>query len=128
MSTLLTVELPDELARRARAVAAATHKRFEDVVLEWIGRAVAEQAIEAMPDEEILALCDSELDPARQNELSEDLALLREGTLDENRRARLDELMSAYRQGLVLKARAWKEAVARGLRPPIGQETGGHGG
>jgi hypothetical protein len=26
--------------------------------------------------------------------------------------------MADYRRGLVLKARAWKEAVARGLRPP----------
>jgi hypothetical protein len=27
--------------------------------------------------------------------------------------------MTLYRRGLVLKARAWKEAVERGLRPPL---------
>ena len=34
------------------------------------------------------------------------------------RGARLDDLMADYRRGLVLKARAWKEAVTRGLRTP----------
>jgi hypothetical protein len=31
--------------------------------------------------------------------------------------------MAAYRQGLVLKARALKEAVARGLRPPLADDA-----
>ena len=37
--------------------------------------------------------------------------------------ARLDELMGVYRQGLVLKARAIKEAVTRGLRPPLADDA-----
>jgi hypothetical protein len=31
--------------------------------------------------------------------------------------------MDAYRRGLVVKARALKEAVARGLRPPLADDV-----
>jgi len=41
MGETVTLEVPDELARRARALAAATHRRFEDAVLDWLRRAVA---------------------------------------------------------------------------------------
>jgi hypothetical protein len=122
MSTLLMLELPDDLAARAKAVAAASHLRIEDAVVKWIGRAVADAPVAAMSDSDILALCNSQLDPASQDELSKDLALLREGMLDAPQRSRLDELMAAYRQGLLLKAQAMKEAVSRGLRPSLDTE------
>jgi len=38
-------------------------------------------------------------------------------------RDRLDQLMVLYRRGLKLKARAWKEAVARGLRTPLADDA-----
>jgi hypothetical protein len=50
--------------------------------------------------------------------LSDLLAEAREDTLNTARRARLDDLMAGYRRGLVLKSRAWREAVTRGLRIP----------
>jgi hypothetical protein len=31
--------------------------------------------------------------------------------------------VDAYRRGLVLKARAWKEAVARRLKPPLSDDA-----
>jgi predicted transcriptional regulator len=43
MSHSLTVELSDELARRARSAAAASNRRLEDAAVDWIGQAVAEQ-------------------------------------------------------------------------------------
>jgi predicted transcriptional regulator len=119
MSELVTVELPDELARRARALAFATNRRLEDAVFDWIKHAVVEPEIEALPDDALLTLCDAMLEADQQEELSELLASAREGELDASRRARLDHLMTLYRHGLVLKARAWKEAVGRGLRPPL---------
>ena len=118
----MTLELPDDLAARAKAFAAASHLRIEDAVVEWIGRAVAQTPVAAMSDSDILALCDSQLDSASQDELSQHLADLREGTLDASQRSRLDELMAAYRQGLVLKAQAMQEAVSRGLRPSLDNE------
>ena len=119
MSETLTVEIPYELAQRARALAIASNRRLEDAVVEWIGRVVADPPVESLPDGELLALCDATLDAARQEELSALLADLREGTLATSQRARLEELMAGYRRGLVLKARALTEAVARGLRPRL---------
>jgi hypothetical protein len=124
MSETLTLDLPDDLARRARSAAAAANRRVEDVVLDWIARAATDPPVEALPDEEVLAWCDARLDDAEQAELSDLLADHRNARLDAAGRARLDALIAAYRQGLVLKARAWKEAVSRGLRsPPAGDAT-----
>ena len=54
-----------------------------------------------------------------QDELSGLLSDAREDTLDAAERARLDELMAVYRRGMVEKARAWRQAVARGLRKSL---------
>ncbi len=123
MSETLTVELPTELARQARALAIAGNRRLEDVVLEWIGRAVADPPVESLPDAELLALCDANLEAGPQAELSELLEDLREGTLAASQQSRLDDLMAGYRRGLVLKARALREAVSRGLRPELGNHA-----
>ncbi len=72
---------------------------------------MAEPEVKALPDAELLRLCDSTMEPEDQQELSDRLADAREGRLDEAGRVRLDELMARYRRGLVLKARAWEEAV-----------------
>ena len=44
MSELLTLELPDEIARRARELAAATNRQIEEAAVEWISQAVIEFA------------------------------------------------------------------------------------
>jgi len=119
MSQTVTVELPDELASRARKVAAAGNRRLEDAVIDWISQAIGEPEIEALPDNELLARCDSALEADLQDELSGLLSDAREDVLDLAGRARLDELMSIYRRGMVDKARAWRVAVARGLRKSL---------
>lgn len=123
MSETVILEIPDELARRARALADATRRRFEDVVVDGLRRAVEEPSVEALADGELLALCEATLDPADQEALSALLAGSREGTLSAADEAALDALMGAYRRGLILKARAMKEAVGRGLRPPLGEDA-----
>lgn len=77
---------------------------------------LAEPDLGTMTDEELLRLCDAILDPGDQEELSRLLADSREGRLDAAGRERLDILISLYRRGNLLKARASQEAVARGLR------------
>lgn len=123
MSELVTLELPSDLVRQARAVAASTNRRFEDVVAEWIERAIAEPPVESLPDAELLAACDRTLPDAVQDELSHLLAANREGALSAPERERLDSLLTAYRRGLVFKARALKEAVSRGLKHPLGDHA-----
>jgi hypothetical protein len=119
MSEPLTLELPDDLARQARAMAAASNRRIEDVVIDLVARGVAEPAVENLPDGELLAFCDATFPPTEQNELSNLLAAHKDGKADVAAGARLDVLMTAYRRGLVLKARAIREAVARGLIPRL---------
>jgi hypothetical protein len=118
MSEKVTIELPDELSRRARKLAAAGNRRLEDAVVDLINRAVSEPDVEALSDDELLRLCDTSFDVGEQADLSGLLGDAREGTLDAAGRVRLDDLMADYRRGLVLKARVWKEAVTSGLRPP----------
>jgi len=119
MSELLTLELPDELAQRARELAGAMNCRIEDAAVEWISQAVFDPIVESLPDAEILAICDAELNTVQQADLTRLLTAQREGELSAAERPRIDQLMAAYRRGLVAKARAWKEAVARGIRNPI---------
>jgi hypothetical protein len=123
MSELLTLEIPDDLAQRARALAAATNRRLEDAVVDWIGVAVAEPDVGSLSDESRLTLCKAMIEASQQEELSDLLARHREGELTESDRARLDGLISVYRSGLVRKARALKEAVARGLRPRLDDDA-----
>jgi hypothetical protein len=119
MSEILTLELPNELAGQARALAAATNRRLEEAAVDWIGRLVADPPVESLPNAELLSLCDAAMDSAEQEELSTFLVCLREGVLTDSERVRLEALMGRYRRGLVLKARALREAVARGLRPRL---------
>ena len=126
MSQIVTVELPDELARRARGVAAAGNRRLEDAVVDWISQAVAQPEIETLSDSELLARCDVSLEAELQEELSGLLSAAREGELDVPMRARLDQLIALYRRGMVQKARAWTEAVARGLRPSLTDADADH--
>jgi predicted transcriptional regulator len=100
MSETVTLEVPDELARRVRALATATHRRFEEVVVDWLRRAAEEPPVEALPDGELLALCDATLNADDQEALSRLLAGHREGLLTDPEKASLDALMDTYRRGL----------------------------
>jgi hypothetical protein len=119
MTEKVTLELPKELAQHARTVAAETRRPFEEVLLEWMDRAGGERAVESLPDADLLALCDRELDAGQQEELSDLLAGSREGLLQDAQRDRLEELMRVYRRALVRKAQALSTAVARGLKPRL---------
>ncbi len=117
MSESLTLELPADVAERARAIAAATNKRVEDVVVEWIGRGAADTSVELLPDTAVMELSRSQLPDDEQSNLSD--LLSRQTELSAIDKTRLDDLLAKYRRGLVLKARATTEAVSRGLIPRL---------
>jgi hypothetical protein len=104
VSETVALELPEPLARSARAVAARTSRPFEEVLVEWLGRAAADLPVELLPDEQVLALRDLQMANGQQEELSRLLAERREQPLDSRGRERLDELLTAYRQGMMRKA------------------------
>jgi hypothetical protein len=119
MSKIVTLEIPEEVERNAREVAARTQRRVEDVLTEWLGRAAAELPVDDLRDERVLELSNMEMPPEQQAMLSALLARNREGQISKLEREQLDELMQIYRRGLVRKAEALKVAVQRGLRPPL---------
>jgi hypothetical protein len=119
MSETVTLSLPDSVAQSAQLEAARTNRTVEDVLLAWLDRAASQPSVEALSDEDVLALRDYEMEPEQQRELSDLLAVQREDSLDLTQRERLDALMRSYRQGMVLKTRALKVAVERGLQPPL---------
>jgi hypothetical protein len=115
----ILITIPRTVVRRAEQVARRTQRPVERVLAEWLDRAAAELPVEALDDEELLALCDLELSSSEQAELDALLADSREGRLDETGRARLDEQMKEYDHRLLRKSQALREAVARGLREPL---------
>ncbi len=119
MSHIITLDMPLDVAQRAQVVAERTHRRVEDVLVEWLGRASNEMSLEWLPDPDILALSEQQLSDTAQNELSDLLASQREGALLPTERTRLDALLQEYRLGMMQKAQALKIAVERGLRLPL---------
>ena len=118
MAEIITLELPDPLAQQVREIAALTHRRLEDVLVEWIDRAATDLPIADLPDDQVLALCNSQMTTEQQTLLSDLLAQNQEGQLGSAETQQLDELMQIYRKGLIRKARALQVAVSRGLKPP----------
>lgn len=119
MSEYVTLNLPEDLARSVKKVAERSKRPVEDVLVDWINKALSDLPVESLPDEEVLALCDLQMDEALQQEMSLLLQQNREGQLDEIKRSRLDEIMKVYREGMIRKAQAWNVAVARGLKASL---------
>lgn len=119
MSEIITLQIPETLAQKAKEIAAFSDRSLEDVLLEWIYRASDELPVESLPDDQVLTLCDLQMENQQQEFLSELLAHQRERPLNEIENSQLDELMQVYRRGLVRKAKALKVAVERGLIPTI---------
>jgi hypothetical protein len=120
MGRMVTIEISEEAARRAQETAVQSDRRVEEVLAEWIDRLATNPPVDSLPDDQILALCRSELGDSQQDELGKLLNGNREGILTAVEQARLDELMQVYRRGLVRKAQAFQVAVARELMPALG--------
>jgi hypothetical protein len=113
------LEIPDELAKLAREVSINTRRPVEAVLIEWLDRASNDLPVDSLSDDEILALCDLQMNRNQQKELSNLLAKNREGQLDVVGRERLEVLMAIYQKGLVRKSEALRVAVQRGIRQAL---------
>lgn len=119
MSEQITIEVSDRVARQAAHAAARRHKQMEEVIADWLEGIVTEMPVEELSDEEVLALTELRLPAEQDAALSDLLARNCEGTLDDEGRRRLDELMRVYEHGLLRQAQALRVAVQRGLREPL---------
>jgi len=117
---MITLELAEATARLLQQMAERTGRPADAIARELIDRGVAEAPIEALPDDEVMALAEMAMSDGDQQELADLLDDQREGGLDGAGRGRLAALMQVYRRGMVRKSEALKAAVLRGLLPPLG--------
>ena len=115
MKRRVTLNLSDDILRRALEIAANSDRNLEHVLEEWIDRSADEIPMEAMSDREILALCNFEMNVVHTQELRDLLQADRTRTLSADESKRMDELLQTYRRGTIRKARAMEVAKARGL-------------
>jgi hypothetical protein len=115
----ITLQVPDRVVRHAARKASQSQRRIDEILTEWLERAVTEMPVDELPDEEVLALTELQLTPPQESTLSELLERNREGTLNAGGRYGLDEVMHVYEHGLLRKAQALHVAVQRGLREPL---------
>jgi uncharacterized protein YpmS len=118
---IIQLELPDSIMNQARTMASRTNLPVEEVLSNWLKRFVTDLPIETLTDQEVLALCDSQMDEDDQQELDYLLSLQREREITLSQQEQLNELMTSYRRGLVRKSEALKVAVERGLRKPLSE-------
>ena len=123
MTYRITLELPESLIQRVKVIAIEQEKSVEDLLISLIDEATYNIPLELLPDEQILALCDQQMQANDQAQLSCLLAQQREGDLNSDDQQKLASLMKIYRQGLIQKAKATKIAVERKLRSPLNSNT-----
>ncbi len=119
MSAEITIQISERVVNQATQVAAQSQRRIEDVLAGWLEQAITDLPVDALPDEEVLALTELQLTSNQQRTLSDLLTRNRENTLQPKERRQLDELMHTYEHGLLRKAQALRTAVQRGLREPL---------
>ena len=127
MDTQVTVTLPDDTYRRVEYLARLTGRDIADVLAETIDLSLqplgvqhaADQPVAELSDADLLAIADSEMDPAQAERFRELLEKQQAGQLTQEDRAALLALMQVYQEGLLRKAQALHEAVQRGLCPPL---------
>jgi hypothetical protein len=127
MSTQVTVTLPDDIYQRAAYLARLTGREVADVLAETIDLSLQplrlplanEPPLAQRSDAEVLALADAQMDPSQDHHLSDLLARQQAGALAAGDREVLLGLLQVYQNGLLRKAQALRQAVQRGLRPPL---------
>lgn len=128
MTDQITVTLPIEILQRAEQLARCTGRSVDQLLAETIElslrplgtSSLTEEDMTEWSDERILEATDNPgLSTAEDRRLSELLQRQQAGILTSEERTELSALMEVYQSQLLRKARALREAVGRGLRPPL---------
>jgi predicted DNA-binding protein len=132
MNTKITLNLPDEIYKKAEHFAQLTNRNVADVLTQVIALSLSPIAsqytsaeslentsVASLSDEEVVALTESQMEPEHDHRLSELLYNQQAGTLINAEHSELVSLMQVYQEKLLLKATALREAVERGLREPL---------
>jgi hypothetical protein len=125
MNANVTVTLPNELFLKAEAWAQQSGRPIEDFLSETIEASLTPfvDSISSLcrwSDQEVLDTVNLELLSTDDRQLSALLQRQSKGALSLPDEEELHQLMTKYQQALLLKSAAIREAVKRGLRPPLG--------
>lgn len=75
--------------------------------------------VSTLSDRQVIALTELQMEPSRDQRLSQLLQTQQESTLTTAEQSELEMLMEIYQAGLLRKAQALNESVKRGLRQPL---------
>ncbi|MEO0648040.1 MAG: hypothetical protein AAFZ17_18130 [Cyanobacteria bacterium J06650_10] len=115
----ISLNIPDSIVQQAQKLASQNQQRLEDIFLEWLTHSFTEHPAETLPNSQILALCNIQLDKPQQETLDTLIEKQREDNFTPSDSQELQFLMKLYRRGLLRKAKALKVAVERGLIPSL---------
>jgi len=118
MSIEVTLTLPEPAYRSAERLAEGAQQPIQDVLAELLSEMLTaweEKPVTSLTDEELLQLCDLQMNPEQSRRLSELLEKQRERQLTDDERPELWALMRIYERALVRKSEALAEAARRGL-------------
>jgi hypothetical protein len=129
MSTQITITLPDDIYQRAELFARLANRDIASVLADTIQLSIPSVSLDTLdlppivdlPDEQVLALTELQMDPEQDTRLSTLLDRQQSNLITENERLELQALMQLYQEGLLRKATALSEAVKRGLLEPLNQ-------
>jgi ATP-dependent exoDNAse (exonuclease V) alpha subunit len=127
MATRVVVTLQDDVYRRVERLAQLTNRDVADVLADTITISLTPldvstgsiRDVASLTDEEVQDLAELQMLPAQDRRVSALLQKQQAQALSVHERAELFTLMQVYQEGLVRKAQALREAVRRGLRPPL---------
>ncbi|MBD2456196.1 hypothetical protein H6G80_19220 [Nostoc sp. FACHB-87] len=129
MSTQITITLPDEIYQHAERFAKLANRDVASILADTIQLSIPSvraevnnlEPVSVLANEQILALTELQMEPEQDSRLSELLERQQAGTITDNERPELQNLMQIYQEGLLRKATALHEAVKRGLIEPLSQ-------
>ena len=119
MAQSISLDIPDSIVQQAQVQASQNQQRLEDILLEWLTHRFTEHPVETLPDSQVIALCNMQLDEQQQGKLDTLLDKQCEDELTPADSQELQFLMKLYRRGLLRKAKALKVAIERGLANPL---------
>jgi predicted DNA-binding protein len=128
MTDPITITLPTEILQRAEQLARCTGRSVDQLLAETIELSLRPLGVSSLlkegmaewSDQQVLSAADDAgLAVEDDRRLSELLSHQQAGTLPLAERPELTALMEVYQTQLLRKAQALREAVRRGLRPPL---------
>jgi hypothetical protein len=115
MKQRITLNLRDDILRRVFDIASRSDRDPEQILEDWIARYADDLPVEALPDDEVLRLCEFEINIIQKQELRKLLYIHHDNALSYTQKTHMDELLQSYRRSIIRQARAIQVASARGL-------------